>query len=139
MNDCSLQQMQTPRHQAEGGISLCFEVLASFSPIKSSGFWILVQFFGRVFGGSSAGEKGLFRLNGLQLKMQFLSPNHVAQIELPELAREAKRWPTLIEIDDEFQTQRAPEIRQRNVSADRFQPDLSIKGKQLTIVDEAVE
>jgi hypothetical protein len=79
------------------------------------------------------------RLNDVELELQFLAPNHVAQIELPELAGEAKRRPTLIEIDDPFQTNSTPEIRQRNVSADGFQFHLSIEGKQLTIINEAVE
>ena len=131
--------MQTPRHQGEEGILLCFEVLGGLSPTKSSRFWILVQFFGRLFEGLAKAKTGLFRLHDFQLEAEFFASNRVAQIELPKLAREAERRPTLIEIDDEFQPQRAPEIRQRNISADRSQFDLGIEGKQLPIVDEAVE
>src|SRR2546421_12569046 len=139
MTNASLSVRQMPRHQGRRGISLRFEVFAELSTSKSSRFWISVQFFGRQFGSLGPMKRAYLPLHRFQLEAQFFSSNHVAQIELSELAGEAKRRPTLIEIDDEFQTQRAPEIRQRNVSADRFQPDLSIKGKQLPIVDEAVE
>ena len=136
---CSLSDRQTPRHQDKREISLRFEVFAGFSTSESSRFWISVQFFGRNVWKSGVDEKGLFSLDRLQFKAQFLPSNYVAQIELPELTREAKRGPTLIEIYKKLHAESAPEIGQRNVSADRFQPDLSMEREQLSIVDEAVE
>jgi len=47
--------------------------------------------------------------------------------------------PTLIEINDEFQTNGPPQIRQRNISADWFQFYVRVERKDLAVVDEAVE
>src|SRR6266851_2173633 len=139
MTDCSLSLRQTPRHQGKGGISLRFEVFAGLSTSKSSRFWILVQFFGRPFSSLGPMKTGSFRFQGLKLKAQILSSNHVAQIKLPELTREAKRGPTLIEIHDKFQPQRAPEVRQRDVSADRFKSHVSIERKELALLCEVLK
>ena len=78
-------------------------------------------------------------LQHFKFKVQLLSAHHGVQIEIPELASEAKRRPTLIQIDDKLQTQSAPEIRQRNVSPNRFQLHISIEREELTLFDKTVE
>ena len=74
-----------------------------------------------------------------KVEMEFLAPKDAGQIKLPKFSRESKTRPTLIEIDDPFNPERAPEVRQRNVSANRFQPDIGIERKKLALVDEAIE
>lgn len=45
-----------------------------------------------------------------QLEVQLLAAKDRRQIKLPKLAREAKGRPMLIEIDQKFYSQRAPQI-----------------------------
>src|SRR6185369_731287 len=74
-----------------------------------------------------------------EFKTQFFATKNCAQIELPELPGEAPRRPALIEIDDKFHSDRPPQIRQRNICADRTQPDIGVEGKELALVDETIE
>ena len=71
--------------------------------------------------------------------MQFLTAHDVAQIELPEFAREAERGPMLIQIGDEFQTKRTPEVCQAHVSADRLQLNGGVKRKGSALGHKAGE
>jgi len=50
----------------------------------------------------------LIFFHNLKFKLQFFGAKDVAQIKLPELTGEAKGRPTLIEINDEFQTDGSP-------------------------------
>jgi len=45
----------------------------------------------------------------------------------------------LIQVNDEFQTDGPPQIRQRNISADWFQFYVGVERKKLAVVDEAIE
>ena len=45
----------------------------------------------------------------------------------------------LIEINDEFQTNGSPQIRQRNINADGCQFYFGVERKKLAVVDEAIE
>ena len=45
----------------------------------------------------------------------------------------------LIEVHNELQTDRAPEVRQRNVRADGLEFDFRVERKELPLVDKAVE
>jgi len=74
-----------------------------------------------------------------ELKTQLFAATDHAEIELPEFSREAKLRPALIEIDEEFQTHQAPDIRERNVRAYRLESYLGVERKQLPVFDEAIE
>ena len=41
--------------------------------------------------------------NYLELKVEFFASKDRREIELPKLSREAKRWPSLIEIHDKLE------------------------------------
>lgn len=71
--------------------------------------------------------------------MQLFTAQEVAQIELPKLSRKPQRRPALIEIDDELDTKRAPKIRERHVSTNRFEFHFGVERKKLSIADKAVE
>ena len=90
-------------------------------------------------GSVGVGQLSSIYFNDFQFEVEFLSAKDVAEIKLPELAGEAKSGPVPIEINNQLQTNRAPEIRQRNIGADRFQPHFRIKRKELPLVDETVE
>src|ERR1041385_6805761 len=74
-----------------------------------------------------------------KLKLEFFAPDERAQIKFPEFARETKRGPALIKVDDELKTESPPQIRQRDVCAKWSQPDFCVEGKELTIIDEAIK
>ena len=78
-------------------------------------------------------------LKNFKFKLQLLTAEDVAEVELPELARESEAGPALIQIDDELQTQGSPQVCQRNVSADRLQSHLSVERENLPFGDEAIE
>ena len=83
-------------------------------------------------------QKGLL-LNDDEVKAKLFAATDSAEIKLPELSRESELRPTLIQIDEQLQTNHAPNVRQRNVSANRLQPHVSVEGKELTVFDKAVE
>lgn len=68
------------------------------------------------------GDSGWIRccFNSFEFEMKFFASEDVAQVELPELARETQRRPTLIQVGDELKTQGTPEVGERNVSTNRF-------------------
>ena len=78
-------------------------------------------------------------LYDLKLKMQFLATENIRQIKLPELARETKGRPALIEISQPLETERAPEIRETNIGAQRSQFDGRVEGKRSALRGKAVE
>jgi hypothetical protein len=78
-------------------------------------------------------------LHNFKFKLQFLAAKDVGQVKLPELTGKAKDRPTLIEINDEFQTDGSPEIRERHVGTNGFQLNIGVKRKKLAIIDEAIE
>ncbi len=69
--------------------------------------------------------------------MKFFTAANVAEVKLPELAREAKRRPVLVEICDKFEPQGAPEIRESDVSAQRLQFHSRVEGKRRAFRHEA--
>src|SRR2546423_4539355 len=78
-------------------------------------------------------------LQHFERELKFLAANHGAEIELPEFSSEAKTWPLLIEIYDKLQPNCPPKVRQRNVRSNRLELHFSVEGKELPVVDEAVE
>jgi len=78
-------------------------------------------------------------LDDPEFELQLFAATDRAQIELPEFPGEAKLWPALIEIDEEFQANHAPDIRERNVSAYRLESYLSVERKELPVFDKAIE
>jgi hypothetical protein len=88
---------------------------------------------------SGTGSLIAISLNDLELKLKLLAAKDIAQIELPELAREPERWPALIHVRDEFKTERAPQIRQAYINAYRLQFDIRVERKEAAILHEAVE
>ena len=78
-------------------------------------------------------------LDDFELELQLFTTQHTAEIELPELPREAKGWPALIEIYDHLDAQGAPKICQRDVDTNRPELYLGVEGKELSIVNKAVE
>ena len=71
--------------------------------------------------------------------MEFLAANNGAEIELPELSREAKTRPLLIEIHDKLQPNCPPKIRQRDVRPNRLELHFGVERKELPVIDEAIE
>jgi len=47
-----------------------------------------------------------------EFELQLFAAADQAQVELPELARKSKARPTLIEVDEQLQTNRPPNIRE---------------------------
>ena len=45
----------------------------------------------------------------------------------------------MVQIHDEFQTEHSPEIGERDVGADRLEPDLGVERKKLPLVYKAIE
>ena len=74
-----------------------------------------------------------------KFELEFFAAHDVAEIELPELAGETEAGTSLIQIHNELNTQRAPEICQRNVGAHRFQPNFGIKSKDLSFLYKAIK
>ena len=74
-----------------------------------------------------------------KLEAELFPANHIAEVKLPELAREPETWPMLIEIHDELETQYAPKICERDVYANWSQPHVRVERKELAVFDEAVE
>lgn len=81
----------------------------------------------------------LMVLRDFKLELQFLAAKNGAEIELPELTRESKPRPVLIEIHNELQTECTPQVCQRNVRPDRFQLHFGVERKELASIDEAIE
>ena len=79
------------------------------------------------------------RFHDFQFEIQFLTTKDARQIELPKLSREAKRWPTLIEVHEELESQRAPQICETDVSLNGLQLRRSVKRKRRARRDEARE
>src|SRR5438876_9216092 len=78
-------------------------------------------------------------LRNLKFKSQLFAAHNCAQIKLPELARETEARPALVEVYKKLQTKRPPKIRQRYVGANRFESDIRVERKELSIVDKAIE
>jgi hypothetical protein len=83
--------------------------------------------------------KTALALDHFEFKLQLFPTHDCAQVELPEFSREAKSWPALIQIHQKLQTNCSPKISQRDIGADRSEFHLSIEGKELAVVDEAIE
>lgn len=84
-----------------------------------------LHFSGSIFKFSDTGvifclEEGVL-LHHFKFEMEFLAAKDHRQVELPKLAREAKRWPSLIEIHNELKAQCAPQICKTDVSRDRLE------------------
>ena len=77
--------------------------------------------------------------HGLKNELQFFATKNCIQVELPELARETKSGPTLIEIHDEFEADYSPEIRQRHIGVEGLKFHLGVEGKDLPLINKAVE
>jgi len=71
--------------------------------------------------------------------MQLFASDDVTEIELPELAREPERGPTLIQIRDEFEAESAPEASESDVSAKGTKPHVRVEWEVNSPFDEAVE
>src|SRR5437763_10514552 len=81
----------------------------------------------------------LLTLNNRECERQFLAATARAEIELPKLSRESKLRPTLIEIDEHLQTNHPPDIRERNVGANRLESYVGVERKELPVFDKAIE
>src|SRR5437870_5056730 len=79
------------------------------------------------------------RFQDFELKTKFFAATDRAEIELPKLSRESELRPALIEVDEQLQTNHAPNIRQRNISANRLEPHVCVKRKELPVFDKAIE
>ena len=75
----------------------------------------------------------------MKFKLKFLAATDCAEIELPKFSRESKLRPTLIEIDEYLQTNHSPDIRERNISANRLESDVGVERKELPVFDKAIE
>ena len=71
--------------------------------------------------------------------MKFLATENIRQIKLPELAREAKAGPALVEISEPFDSECSPEIGQAYVGAQWPQLNGSVERKGRTFRHEAGE
>src|SRR5215510_3253926 len=78
-------------------------------------------------------------LHNQKFELQFLTAEDIAEIELPKFSGETKAGPTLIEINNYLQSDCAPKVRQRHVSAHRSQLHVRVERKELAILDEAIE
>jgi hypothetical protein len=78
-------------------------------------------------------------LDHFKFKLKLFTATYRREIKFPKLSREAPTWPTLIEIGNEFYPQRAPKIRQTNVSANWSQLDGCVKRKRRSLRHEASE
>src|SRR2546423_1691242 len=74
-----------------------------------------------------------------KLKLEFLAATDCAEIELPKFSGESKPRPTLIEIDNQLQTNHPPDIRERNISANRLESDVCVEGEKLPVFDKAIK
>ena len=77
-------------------------------------FWISIQILGTGWGVLVL-DTGF---HNLEFKIEFLAAKDRREIELPKFSREAKRRPALIEIHQQLEAERAPEIGQTHVSGD---------------------
>ncbi len=77
--------------------------------------------------------------HNFKLKMKFFTATDVAQVKLPELTREAKRRPLLIQISDQLQPYRPPEVSQADIGAHWFQFDRGVERKRRAFGHEASE
>lgn len=59
-------------------------------------------------------------LNYNELKVEFLAPHYSAEIKLPELSREPKARPPLVEIRDEFKPEGTPKVCETNMQTEGF-------------------
>src|SRR5687768_5565993 len=119
-------------------------------------FWIDVQIFGRL--GVFRGIRGLYErrrttpdrilahrarpvalLYDFEFEVEFFTAADGREIKLPEFSGEPKRRPTLIEVDEEFEPHRAPEICQTYVSCHRFQLGGGVERKRRACRHEASE
>jgi hypothetical protein len=55
--------------------------------------------------------------DNLKLEPKLFAPKNITQIMLPKFARKAKFVVSLIEIDEKFDSERFPQIGERNVNA----------------------
>src|ERR1041384_6271942 len=84
-------------------------------------------------------QSGVIRFDDFELQSQLLSAYQGTEIELPEFAREPEGGPALVKIHHKFPPEHSPQICERNISANRFQPHLGVEGKELPVCDKAVE
>jgi len=78
-------------------------------------------------------------LHDLKLVMQFFTTKNIGEIELPKLSCETEGRPALVQVNQELDSQHAPEIGERNVCPDRFQNDVGVKRKRRPVRHEAGE
>ena len=79
------------------------------------------------------------RFHDFKLKPQFLAATDHRQVELPKLAREAKGRPMLIQVDNEFEAERPPQIRQSDVGVDGLEFNLCVERKRSSLGHKASE
>ena len=78
-------------------------------------------------------------LENREFELQLFAAIDRAEIELPKFPCEAKPWPALIEIDEEFQANHAPDIRERNVRSYWLESYVGVERKELPVFDKTIE
>ena len=58
---------------------------------------------------------------------------------LPKLSGEAERRPSLIQVNNKFQAQRSPQVRQRHISADWSQFEICVERETGVLLHEILE
>src|SRR4051812_45655986 len=96
-------------------------------------FWISIQ----ILGASELFYEGLF--HDFKFEIEFFPAADRRQIELPKLSREAKGRPALVEINNELQAQRAPDICQTHVRPYRSEFSGGVKRKRCARRNETGE
>ena len=61
------------------------------------------------------------------------------EILFPELAKETQSWMAAVEIDDKFNTEHFPQMRQRDPAKTLPDSHVGIKGKDGPLVDKVAE
>lgn len=74
--------------------------------------------------------------HNFKFKTKFLAAKDVRKIELPKLSRKAECRPMLVQVGNEFQPQKAPEVGQTYISANRPKFDLRVERKGCAIGHE---
>src|SRR5215213_1935514 len=81
----------------------------------------------------------LFLFHDFEFEVEFFAAKDRRQVELPKLSRETKRRPALVEINNELDAQRSPEIRQTHVRPYRFEFSGGVKRKRCARRNETSE
>src|ERR1044071_8003498 len=76
-------------------------------------------------------------LHNFELKPKLFSAEDGGEVELQEFSGEAQSRPSLVQVNQKFDTQRTPEIGQTHVSSNWSQFDVGVEGKRCLIPNKA--